>query len=164
MQLQDGMGVAFNPPGIEGLGQAGGFEVYVQNRSGSDVKRLAQVTQDFIKALAQHPALTATQTFFRPTVPQLKVEVDREKAIALGVPVSEVFATLQAQMGSLYINDFNRSGRTYRVTVQADAPFRAQPEDLGRLYVRSQKSGEMIADPSSGGSGMRLKNMRMRFT
>ena len=145
LQLQDGMGVAFNPPGIEGLGQAGGFEVYVQNRSGSDVKRLAQVTQDFMKALGQHPALTATQTFFRPTVPQLKVEVDREKAISLGVPVSEVFAALQAQMGSLYVNDFNRSGRTYRVTVQADAPFRAQPEDLGRLYVRSQKSGEMIA-------------------
>lgn len=145
MQLQDGMGVAFNPPGIEGLGQAGGFEVYVQNRTGSDVKRLAQVTQDFMKALGEHPALTATQTFFRPTVPQLKVAVDREKAIALGVPVNEMFAALQAQMGSLYVNDFNRSGRTYRVTVQADSPFRSGPEDLGRLYVRSQTTGEMIS-------------------
>ena len=145
MQLQDGMGVAFNPPGIDGLGIAGGFEVYVQNRTGSDVKRLAQVSQNFLEALGQHPALTATQTFFRPTVPQLKVNVDREKAIALGVPVSEVFAALQAQMGSLYVNDFNRSGRTYRVTMQADATFRAQPEDLGRLYVRSQTTGQMIA-------------------
>ena len=145
LQLQDGMGVAFNPPGIEGLGQAGGFEVYVQSRMGNDVKRLAQVTQNFMTALGQHPALTATQTFFRPTVPQLKVEVDREKALALGVPIHEVFSALQAQMGSLYVNDFNRSGRTYRVTMQADAPFRSEPEDLGRLYVRSQTSNEMIS-------------------
>jgi len=145
LQFKDGMGVAFNPPGIEGLGQAGGFEVYVQSRTGSDVKRLAQVTQDFMTALGQHPALTATQTFFRPTVPQLKVEVDREKALALGAPIHEVFSALQAQMGSLYVNDFNRSGRTYRVTMQADAPFRSEPEDLGRLYVRSQTTNQMIS-------------------
>jgi multidrug efflux pump subunit AcrB len=74
----------------------------------------------------------------------LRVEVDREKALALGIPVGEVFAALQAQMGSLYVNDFNKAGRTYRVTMQADAPFRSRPEDLGRLYVRSATSGQMV--------------------
>lgn len=142
--LKDGMAFAFNPPAIEGLGQAGGFEVYVQGRSNSDPKRLAQVTQNFIAALNQHPALAGVQTFFSPTVPQLRVEVDREKALALGVPVNEVFSALQAQMGSLYVNDFDRSGRTYRVTMQADAPFRSKPDDLGRLYVRSQTNNQMI--------------------
>lgn len=142
--LPDGMAFAFNPPAIDGLGQAGGFEVYVQGRNSSDPKRLAQVTQNLVVALNKHPALAGVQTFFSPTVPQLSVEVDREKALALGVPVNEVFSALQAQMGSLYINDFNRSGRTYRVTVQADAQYRSKPEDLGKLYVRSQTTGEMI--------------------
>jgi len=144
MTLPDGMAFAFNPPAIDGLGQAGGFEVYVQGRNNSDPKRLAQVTQNLIAELNKHPALAGIQTFFSPTVPQLRVEVDREKALALGVPIDELFSALQAQMGSLYVNDFNRSGRTYRVTLQADAQYRAKPEDLGRLHVRSQTSGEMI--------------------
>jgi len=142
--LPDGIAFAFNPPAILGLGAAGGFEVYVQGRTDPDPRRLAQVTNDFVAALGKHPALGGLNTFYRPTVPQLRVEVDREKALALGVPVNEVFAALQAQMGSLYINDFNRSGRTYRVTMQADAPFRSKPEDLGRLYVRSTTTGAMI--------------------
>ena len=144
MGLKDGMAFAFNPPGIQGLGEAGGFEVYVQSRGSSDAQRLAQVTQDFLAALSQHPALAGTQTFFSAKVPQLRVDVDREKALALGVPIEDVFAALQAQMGSLYINDFNRSGRTYRVTMQADAAYRSKPEDLGKLYVRSQTSAQMI--------------------
>ena len=102
MALPDGIAFAFNPPAILGLGQAGGFEVYVQGRTEPDPMKLAQVTQDFITALGRHPALTGLNTFYRPTVPQLRVEVDREKALALGVPVNEVFAALQAQMGSLY--------------------------------------------------------------
>ena len=95
-------------------------------------------------ALAQRAELTPAQTFFRPTVPQLRVDVDREKAIALGVPINEVFGALQAQMGSQYVNDFNKAGRTYRVTMQADAAYRSKPEDLGRLYVRSATSGQMV--------------------
>ena len=142
--LSDGIAFAFNPPPIQGLGQAGGYEVYVQGRTDADPQRLAQVTQGFMAALAQRPELTPTQTFFRPTVPQLRVDVDREKAIALGVPITEVFSALQAQMGSLYVNDFNKAGRTYRVTMQADAAFRAKPDDLGRLYVRSSTTGAMV--------------------
>ncbi len=142
--LSDGIAFAFNPPPIQGLGQAGGYELYVQGRADPDPQRLAQVTQQFMAALAAHPVLAPAQTFFRPTVPQLRVEVDREKALALGVPVQEVFNTLQAQLGSLYVNDFNKAGRTYRVTMQADAGFRSQPADLGRLYVRSASSGQML--------------------
>jgi multidrug efflux pump len=142
--LNDGIAFAFNPPPILGLGTAGGFEVFVQGRLDSDPQRLAQVTGDFIKALQARPELGGLNTFYRPTVPQLRVEVDREKALSLGVPVNDVFAALQAQMGSLYVNDFNKAGRTYRVTMQADAQFRAKPEDLGNIYVRSSTTGNMI--------------------
>jgi hydrophobe/amphiphile efflux-1 (HAE1) family protein len=142
--LRDGIAFAFVPPAIQGLGQSGGYEVYVQSRLDADPQRLAQVTQRFIGALNQHPKLAGNNTFFRPTVPQLRVEVDREKALALGVSPAEVFQALQAQMGSLYVNDFNRSGRTYRVTIQADAPYRSNPEDLGAAYVRSASTGSMI--------------------
>ena len=142
--LADGIAFAFNPPPILGLGTAGGFEVYVQGRLDSDPQRLAQVTTDFMNALRARPELTGLNTFYRPTVPQLRVEVDREKALSLGVPVNDVFAALQAQMGSLYVNDFNKSGRTYRVTMQADAQFRAKPDDLGNIFVRSSTTGNMI--------------------
>lgn len=142
--LSDGLAFAFNPPSIRGLGATGGFEVYVRGRTDSDPQRLAQVTNDFIGALSQNPALTGLRTLYRPTVPQLLVEVDREKTLSLGVPVNDVFAALQAQMGSLYVNDFNKAGRTYRVTIQADAQYRAKPQDLGNIYVRSNTTGAMI--------------------
>ncbi len=143
MALSDGMALAFNPPAIRGLGTAGGFEVYVQGRTDADPKRLALVLQDFTAALARHPQLQGINSFFRPTVPQLQVDVDRDKALALGVPVQDVYDALQSTMGALYVNDFNRFGRTYRVQVQADAPYRSRPEDLGEVYVRSS-AGEMI--------------------
>ena len=142
--LPDGIAVSFNPPTIRGIGQAGGFEVYVQARSNTNAKRLAEVTTDFMAALTKHPALANINSFYRPTTPQLRVEVDREKAVALGVPVSDVFDALQATMGTLYVNDFNKFGRTYRVQLQADAAFRAKPEDLGNVYVRSTTTNEMI--------------------
>ena len=143
MMQPDGLAIAFNPPAISGLGNAGGFEVYVQSREDSDPLRLASVVNDFIAALNQEPRLTGINTFFRPTVPQLFVEVDEAKAISQGVAVADIYATLQSTMGSLYINDFNRSGRTYRVQLQADAEYRMKPEDLGRVYVRA-RSGAMI--------------------
>ena len=142
--LRDGIAFAFVPPAIQGLGQSGGYEFYVQSRINADPQALAQTTQQFIAALNKHPVLAGNNTFFRPTVPQLRVEVDREKALALGVSQAEVFVALQAQMGSLYVNDFNRSGRTYRVTIQADAPYRSNPDDLGAAYVRSATTGAMI--------------------
>jgi hydrophobe/amphiphile efflux-1 (HAE1) family protein len=142
--LRDGMVFAFNPAAIRGLGTAGGFEMYLQARTNPDPQRLYEVTQGFLAALREHPQLTGVNSFFRPTVPQLKVEVDREKAISLGVPVQDVFDALQSTMAALYVNDFNKFGRTYRVQMQADAPFRSQPDDLGAVYVRSTQTREMI--------------------
>jgi hydrophobe/amphiphile efflux-1 (HAE1) family protein len=143
-ELREGLTLAFNPAAIRGIGTAGGLEVYLQARSSADPARLYQVTQAFMAALAQHPQLAGINSFYRPTVPQLKVEVDREKAISLGVPVQDVFDALQSTMAALYVNDFNKFGRTFRVQLQADAPFRSQPEDLGAVYVRSATSREMI--------------------
>jgi hydrophobe/amphiphile efflux-1 (HAE1) family protein len=142
--LRDGIVLAFNPAAIRGLGTSGGFEMYLQARGDADPQRLYQVTQGFLEALRQHPQLTGINSFYRPTVPQLRVEVDREKALSLGVPVQDVFDTLQSTMAALYVNDFNKFGRTYRVQMQADAPFRSQPEDLGAVYVRSAATRDMI--------------------
>src|SRR6267378_373828 len=142
--LREGIALAFNPAAIRGLGTAGGLEVYLQARGDSDPARLYQVTSAFMGSLAQHPLLAGINSFYRPTVPQLKVEVDREKAMSLGVPVQDVFDALQSTMSALYVNDFNKFGRTYRVQMQAEAPFRAQPEDLGSVYVRSNTTREMI--------------------
>ncbi len=144
MRLPDGLGLVFNPPAIRGLGAAGGFEAYIQARGEANPRKLAGVIQQFMDALKQRPELTGINTFFRPAAPQLYVEVDEAKAISLGIPVADVYQTLQATMGALYVNDFNfTNGRTYRVQLQADAPFRADPEDLGQVYVRSAK-GAMI--------------------
>jgi hydrophobe/amphiphile efflux-1 (HAE1) family protein len=139
MQQPDGMAIAFNPPAIRGLGSSGGFELYVQTRGDSDPARLAAVVNNLIEALKKEPRLTEINTFFRPTVPQLFLEVDEAKAISQGVPVSSIYDTLQSTMGSLYVNDFNKSGRTYRVQLQAEADYRMKAEDLGKVYVRSDK-------------------------
>jgi len=143
-QLRDGVVLVFNPAPIRGLGTAGGFEVYLQGRGESDPGKLFQTLQTFLDALRAHPQLTGIASFFRPTSPQLLVEVDREKALSLGVPVQDVFDALQSTMGVLYVNDFNKFGRTFRVQMQADAPYRLRPEDLGAVYVRSTASAQMI--------------------
>lgn len=143
MQQPDGMAIAFNPPAIRGLGNSGGFEVYVQSRSDTNPMHLSTVVNSFVDALKAEKELAGINTFFRPTVPQLFVEVDEAKAISLGVPVADIFATLQSTMGSLYVNDFNKSGRTYRVQLQAEAEYRMKAEDLGKVYVRSD-AGKMI--------------------
>ena len=142
--IRGGTAIAFNPPAIRGLGTAGGFEAYLQSRGSSDPARLGQVLRDFQQQLAANPKLTGINTFYRSSVPQLRVEVDREKAMALGVPVNDVFEALQSTMSALYVNDFNVYGRTFRVQMQAEAPFRNDPNDLGEVYVRSQTSGQMI--------------------
>jgi hydrophobe/amphiphile efflux-1 (HAE1) family protein len=142
-QQSDGIAIAFNPPAIRGLGNAGGFEVYVQTRAGAGPLELSSVVNNLIEALNQEPRLAGIATFFRPTVPQFFVEVDEAKAISQQVRIADIYATLQSTMGSLYVNDFNLSGRTYRVQLQAEPAYRMDPDDLGRVYVRSQ-SGAMV--------------------
>jgi len=144
LTLSDGIVLGFNPPAIRGLGATGGFELHVQARSDTDPQRLGTVTRAFIEALQADARLANLNTFYRPTVPQIAIEVDREQALTLGVSVADVFATLAPMIGSLYVNDFDIGGRTYRVQVQAAAPHRNQPDDLGRIHVRSASTGAMI--------------------
>jgi HAE1 family hydrophobic/amphiphilic exporter-1/multidrug efflux pump len=144
MRLPDGMALVFNPPAIRGLGSAGGFEFYIQSRQDADPRKLGTVVQSMVQAMNADPQLTGINTFFRPTVPQFRVEVNREQAMSLGVPVNDVFAALGATLGSFYVNDFNLGGRTYRVQIQADAPYRSTPDKIGSIFVRSQTTGEMV--------------------
>jgi HAE1 family hydrophobic/amphiphilic exporter-1/multidrug efflux pump len=141
--IKEGLAIAFPPPAIFGLGTAGGFEFYLQNRGEGGPKRLYEVTQQFIGAASQSPKLAMVNTFWRANVPQLYVDVDREKAKSLGVPLDDIFNTLAATLGSYYVNDFNKYGRTWQVLMSAEPDQRGRPEDAGAVYVRSQK-GEMI--------------------
>jgi len=140
MSQPDGLAFAVNPPTIRGLGTAAGFEVYVQSQRDTDPIKLAAVMNNLMEAMGKDPSLTPPKTFFRPTVPQLLIEVDEAKAISQGVRIADIYTTLQSTMGSYYVNDFNKNGRTYRVQLQAEAQFRMQAEDLGKVYVRSQPS------------------------
>jgi HAE1 family hydrophobic/amphiphilic exporter-1 len=136
--------IPVNPPSIQGLGAVGGFEFQLQDRqSGGSLDTLVQSMFGMIQQANQTPGLQAVFSTFAANSPQMLVEVNRNKAEALGVPVQDVFNTLQTLMGSEYVNDFELDRRTYRVYVQADQQFRANPEDVGQLQVRS-RTGEMI--------------------
>ncbi|WP_374511507.1 efflux RND transporter permease subunit [Niveibacterium sp.] len=134
---------AFNPPPIPGLGTTGGAEFYIQNRGEGDIQQLAKVTQDFIAKANQQTELTGVTTLMRANVPQVYVDVNRDRAKALGVPINSIFDALQATFGSLYVNDFNKFGQTYRVLLQSEADARMRPEDVSKVYVRSS-GGQMI--------------------
>ena len=137
--IKEALVLAFNPPPIFGLGNAGGFELYIQNRGEGGAKRLAEVSQQFMGAASQSKQLAGVQTLWRASTPQLYVDVDRERAKALGVPVDEVFNTLAATLGSYYVNDFNKYGRTWQVLMSAEAGFRKSPDDIGRMWVRAER-------------------------
>jgi HAE1 family hydrophobic/amphiphilic exporter-1/multidrug efflux pump len=145
--IKEGLAIAFPPPAIFGLGTAGGFEFYLQSRGEGGAKRLWEVTQQFIGAASQSPKLGMVNTFWRANVPQLYVDVDREKAKSLGVPLDDIFSTLAATLGSYYVNDFNKYGRTWQVLMSAEPGQRGRPDDAGAVYVRSAEgpnAGSMI--------------------
>jgi multidrug efflux pump len=141
--IKEALVLAFNPPPIFGLGTAGGFEFYIQNRGDGGAQRLSEITQAFLARANRDPQLGFTQTLWRATVPQLSVDVDREKAKTLGVPISDVYNTLAATLGNYYVNDFNKYGRAWQVLMSAEPGYRRRPDDIGSVYVRSTK-GEMI--------------------
>jgi multidrug efflux pump len=149
MSQPDGLAIAVNPPSIRGLGAAGGFEVYVQSQRETDPIKLSQVTNSFIEVMKKDARLTGLNTFYRPTVPQLFIEVDEAKALSQGVRIGDIYATLQSTMGSFYVNDFTKNGRTYRVQLQAEPDYRMSPDDLGKVYVRSQNGGKANMVPLS---------------
>lgn len=141
--INEALVLAFNPPPIFGLGNTGGFEFYLQNRGDGGPEKLAQAMGIMQGAASQSPVLAGVQTLWRPNTPQLKVDLDRERAKALGVPVNDAFNTLAGTLGTYYVNDFNKYGRAWQVLMSADAQFRMKPEDINHIYVKSS-SGEMI--------------------
>jgi len=143
--IPEGVIIPFNIPTISGFGSSSGFNFLVQDRSGTlTVEQLGVQTAAFVTAASQRPELANLFTSFNPRYPQLGVELDREKARKLGVPVNEAFQALSASLGGSYVNDFNRFGRLFRVYVQAEASSRQRPEDIGEIYVRSKTTDTMI--------------------
>ena len=135
----------FNIPTLSGFGAASGFNFLIQDRSGSmTVDQLGEQARKFIAAARQRPELGNVFTSFDPNYPQVKVDLDREKARTLGVPVNDVFQAMSTAMGGAYVNDFNRFGRLYRVYVQAEPESRLKSEDIGHIYVRSKTTNSMI--------------------
>ena len=147
MGSPEGMVLAFNPPSIQGLGITAGFEMQVQQRGGGTTNELAAATGQLVGAATQDPELTGLRSSVRVGVPQLFVELDREKTKMMGVRLPEVFDAMQAYFGSLYVNDFNKYGRIWRVQMQAEPEFRDQPSDIDRIYVRNS-DGQRV--PLSG--------------
>jgi hydrophobic/amphiphilic exporter-1 (mainly G- bacteria), HAE1 family len=135
----------FNIPAISGFGASSGFKFLLQDRSGTlTVEQLGAEAGKFLAEARQRPELGNVFTSFDPNYPQVKVELDREKARKLGVPINEVFQAMSAAVGGSYVNDFNRFGRLYRVYVQAEADYRRKPQDIGDIYVRSNTANTMV--------------------
>jgi len=134
---------AVRPPPIQGLGSTGGSQMELQDRGDAGLELLQQVAYDIVARGGEDPVLAGVSTTFRAGVPQLFLEVDREKAKKLGVPLDVIFNTLQANLGSAYVNDFNLFGRVWRVLVQADEPYRLRRDDITKLQVRSA-AGKMV--------------------
>jgi HAE1 family hydrophobic/amphiphilic exporter-1 len=144
-RIPDAVAFPFNLPTISGFGAASGFNFMLQDRSGTlTVQQLGDQAQRFMEAARKRPELANLFTSFNPNYPQVKVELDREKARKLGVPVNEVFQAMSAVLGGSYVNDFNRFGRLFRVYVQSEADFRRKPKDIGDIYVRSRTTNAMI--------------------
>ncbi len=142
-QIEEAIVVAFPPPPIEGLGVAAGFEMRLQDRGDMGLDTLGKLAQEVVADANAQSGLQAVNTTFRAGVPQLFADIDREKVKRLNVPLDDVFATLQAYLGSTYVNDFNKFGRTYQVRVQADSQFRTRPDDIKQLDVRNLQ-GQMV--------------------
>jgi multidrug efflux pump len=142
-QIQDAFIVMFPPPPVQGLGTTGGFKLQLEDRASLGYEALDAATKAFMAKARQAPELAGLFSSLQVNVPQLYADIDRTKARQLGVAVTDVFDTMQIYLGSLYVNDFNKFGRTYSVRVQADAEHRARSEDVGLLKVRSA-TGEMV--------------------
>src|SRR5258706_11638622 len=141
--IKDAFVAVFPPPPVLGLGTLGGFKLQIEDRGAQGYTALNVAAQAFMKRAAQAPELGPTFSSYQINVPQLNVDLDRVKAKQLGVSVTDVFNTMQVYLGSLYVNDFNKSGRVYQVRVQADAPFRANTDAIGLLKTRNA-NGEMV--------------------
>jgi multidrug efflux pump len=141
--IKEGITIPIAPPAIPGIGTTGGFEFWVQDKGSGDPARLYEVTQKFLAKARERKELTGLNSTFRAASQQLKAEVDRDKAVLLGVPVADVYSALQAQFGSIQVSQFNQYSRVWNVILQSDAPYRKTPSDITRLYTRSN-NGQMV--------------------
>ena len=142
-QVRDASVLVFNPPPIPGLGATGGFSFKLQDRSGGSPFELARVAQEFTAAASRRPEIGSAYSKFNPATPAIRLDLDRERAKKLGVPISDVSLALQTFLGGANVNDFSRFGRSFKVSMQAEPEFRADVKSLGLLYVRSS-AGEMV--------------------
>jgi multidrug efflux pump len=141
--IQEAFIAVFPPPPVQGIGTVAGFKLYIEDRGGIGLESLYKETTTTLQKGNQTPGLIGVFSSFDINVPQIDSHVDRDKAKTYGIPLGDVFDTLQVYLGSLYVNDFNRFGRTYQVNVQAESPYRLQPEDISKLRTRNA-AGEMI--------------------
>jgi multidrug efflux pump len=142
-KIPGGVCMAFNAPAISGLGKTGGLEFQLEDKAGMGIDKMAEVNRAFFEEASKRKELSNVFSAFRNDIPQLQLTVNKEKAKTMGVAVSAVYSTLQSLFGSLYVNDFNKFGKSYRVIIQADAIYRANKEDISKVYVRSE-SGKMV--------------------
>jgi len=142
-KIPGGICMAFNAPAISGLGKTGGLELQLEDKSGAGLDKMTQVVGSFYQELSKSKKVNSIFSPFRNDIPQIKLSVDKEKAKTMGVPVSSIYSTLQGLFGSYYVNDFNKFGKSYRVIIQADAVYRANKEDISKVYVRNNV-GDMI--------------------
>jgi hydrophobe/amphiphile efflux-1 (HAE1) family protein len=154
---------AFGPPPLPGYGNVSGFTMQLQDTSGGSVDQLAGYLKQLTEAVSKRPEISRVSTTFNPATPQLKVELDREKARTLGVPVDSVFQTLQAYLSGLYVNDFVRFGRVYKVFLQAEPQFTDKPDDIGQFYVRNNSGGMVPLNTLVNVSRMSGPNVVTRF-
>ncbi|WP_078119354.1 efflux RND transporter permease subunit [Thiosocius teredinicola] len=141
--IREAMVIAFGPPPIFGLGNAGGFELYVQNRGDNDPKALAAASETLLTELRKDERIVQPLSLWRSRVPQLYVDVDRAKAKLLGVDIDSLFTTVAATLGTYYINDFNRFGRTWQVLMSAEPDYRSRPEDISALFVPGRDGAQV---------------------
>jgi len=143
-QLPEGIAFSFSPPAIPGVGTSGGFTFVLEDRAGKDISFLASNLNNFLAAARKRPEIASLSTTFLASVPQQFIDVDRDKVIKQGVPISDVYRTIQAFMGGLFINYFNRFGRQWQVYIEAEGDYRTHAENVGEFYVRNQ-NGRMVA-------------------
>jgi multidrug efflux pump len=145
-KLPQGVAFAFSPPAIQGIGNAGGVTMVIEDRAGKDIAFLWDNTQKFLAEARKRPELARVTTTFIPTVPQVFVDVDRDKVLKQGVELTDVYRTLQTFMGAYFVNYFNRFGRQWQVYVQAEGEYRVQAEQLGQFYVQGRHGTPLGSD------------------
>jgi hydrophobic/amphiphilic exporter-1 (mainly G- bacteria), HAE1 family len=162
-EISGAVGFAFSPPAIPGIGAAGGVTFILEDRAGKDIAFLADNVQKFVAAARQRPELAGVSTTFLPTVPQVSVDVDRDKVLKQGVPLNDVYQTLQCFMGGIFVNYFNRFGRQWQIYVQAEGDFRTRADDMGQFFVRNSDGNMVPLSALAGFHGTAGPEFTMRY-